>query len=140
MFHVPCLHFWSLAIFLKILDPLQLHLSTQHLSVATAIDNLCHPPLSCATLCILNICKIGPDYVYFLVTILNSSEGNAHGKTMFNSLAQTFWFDSFCNDSWVVATQKVTLIDSNDTTNRDILPWLVIRHNESPIFGIDFTS
>ena len=41
------------------------------------------------------------------------------------------------NDSWVVATRKVTIIDSNGTTNCDTLPWtttnrflaLILLHN-----------
>ena len=33
---------------------MQLNFSTQHHYVATAIDSLCHPPLSCAILCKLH--------------------------------------------------------------------------------------
>ena len=40
------------------------------------------------------------------------------------------------NDSWFVVTWKVTIIDSNDTTNCDMLLWNVIRHNENSIFSM----
>ena len=86
------------------------------------------------------ICKIWTWLRLFLVTILNSSEWDAHNKMMFNSLIQMFWFDSFWNNSWVGGTRKVTIIDRNHTTNWKMLPWNVIRHNKNSIFGVDFTS
>ena len=45
MFHVPCLLLLKSCNVSYVLYPLQLNLSIQHLSVATAIDSLCHPPL-----------------------------------------------------------------------------------------------
>ena len=51
MFHVPCLLFLqSLRYFLSSGSFTAQSLSTQHLSVATVIDNLRHPPLLCTTL------------------------------------------------------------------------------------------
>ena len=58
-----------------------MNLSTQPIYVATDIDNIRHPPLlksRCAN---------------HLLTILNLSKQNAHNKTIFNSFAQTFWFE-----------------------------------------------
>ena len=57
MFYVPYLLFSESCNISKFFDPLQLNFSTsssQHLSVATVIDNLSHPPLSFA-LCKLQV-------------------------------------------------------------------------------------